>query len=67
MDRGGDIATGQRVGYIRVSSLGQNPDRRLDGVEIDTLFTDTVSGKSADRPQLQALLGFVRANGRVGY
>ena len=25
------------------------------------LFTDTVSGKSADRPQLQALLGFVRA------
>ena len=55
------MASGQRVGYIRVSSLGQNPDRQLDGVEVDTLFTDTVSGKSADRPQLQALLGFVRA------
>lgn len=54
------MVSGQRVGYIRVSSLGQNPDRQLDGVEVDTLFTDTVSGKSTDRPQLQALLGFVR-------
>jgi DNA invertase Pin-like site-specific DNA recombinase len=55
------VVAGQRVGYIRVSSLGQNPDRQLDGVEVDTLFTDTVSGKSADRPQLSAMLGFVRA------
>lgn len=55
------MAAGQRVGYIRVSSLGQNPDRQLDGVEVDTLFTDTVSGKSAERPQLSAMLEFVRA------
>jgi DNA invertase Pin-like site-specific DNA recombinase len=55
------VVAGQRVGYIRVSSLRQNPDRQLDGVEVDTLFTDTVSGKSADRPQLSAMLGFVRA------
>jgi DNA invertase Pin-like site-specific DNA recombinase len=48
------------VGYIRISSVGQNTERQLDGVEVDTLFTDTVSGKSADRPQLSALLGFVR-------
>jgi DNA invertase Pin-like site-specific DNA recombinase len=59
------MPTGQRVGYIRVSSLGQNPDRQLDGVEVDTLFTDTVSGKSTTRPQLQAMLAFVRAGDTV--
>lgn len=55
------MVSGQRVGYIRVSSLGQNPERQLDGVEVDTLFTDTVSGKSTTRPQLRAMLAFVRA------
>jgi DNA invertase Pin-like site-specific DNA recombinase len=55
------VVKGQRVGYIRVSSLGQNPERQLDGVEVDTLFTDTVSGKSTTRPQLSAMLAFVRA------
>ena len=54
-----------RVGYIRVSSLGQNPDRQLEGIEVDRVFTDTVSGKSVDRPQLAALLGFVRVGDTV--
>ena len=54
------MASGQRVGYIRVSSVGQNPGRQLDGVEVDRVFTNTVSGKSAARPQLQAMLAFVR-------
>lgn len=54
------MAGGQRVGYIRVSSLGQNPDRQLEGVEVDRVFTDTVSGKSVERPALSALLAFVR-------
>src|SRR6266851_5294217 len=54
------MASGQRVGYIRVSSVGQNPARQLDGVELDRVFTDTVSGKSAARPQLQAMRAYVR-------
>jgi DNA invertase Pin-like site-specific DNA recombinase len=54
------VAGGQRVGYIRVSSAGQNPARQLDGAELDRVFADTVSGKSATRPQLQAMLAFVR-------
>ena len=54
------MAGGQRVGYIRVSSAGQNPGRQLDGVKVDRVFTNTVSGKSADRPQLAAMLAFVR-------
>lgn len=59
------MANGQRVGYIRVSSVGQNPERQLDGVEVDRLFTDTVSGASTARPQLQALLAFVREGDTV--
>jgi DNA invertase Pin-like site-specific DNA recombinase len=54
------VAGGQRVGYIRVSSVGQNPARQLDGAGLDRVFTDTVSGKSAARPQLQAMLAYVR-------
>ncbi len=54
------MARGQRVGYIRVSSAGQNPARQLDGVELDRVFTDIVAGKSATRPQLQAMLAYFR-------
>ncbi len=52
--------TGQRVGYMRVSTLDQNPDRQLDGVQVDRVFTDSASGRSTSRPQLEAMLAFVR-------
>jgi len=52
--------SGQRVGYTRVSSLDQNPDRQLDGVEVDRVFTDSASGRCTARPQLEAMLAFVR-------
>lgn len=45
-----------RLGYKRVSTLDQNTDRQLDGVEVDVVFEDKASGKDTDRPQLQALL-----------
>lgn len=46
-----------RIGYIRVSSVDQNTDRQLDGVEgLALSFTDHASGGSTKRPQLQALL-----------
>ena len=51
---------GQRVGYIRVSTLDQREDRQLDGVELDRRFIDRTSGKDIKRPQLTALLGFIR-------
>ena len=31
---------GQRIGYIRVSSFDQNPERQLEQVRVDRLFTD---------------------------
>jgi hypothetical protein len=51
---------GQRIGYIRVSSLDQQVDRQLDGMELDQSFTDKASGKDAKRPQLEQLLRFPR-------
>jgi DNA invertase Pin-like site-specific DNA recombinase len=51
---------GQRIGYIRVSSLDQNPERQLEGVAVDRVFTDKASGKDVRRPQLDNLIAFVR-------
>lgn len=51
---------GQKIGYIRVSSAEQNTERQLDGLTMDRVFTDKISGKSTDRPQLQEMLRFVR-------
>lgn len=50
-----------QVAYIRVSSLGQNTERQLEGMTFDESFTDHVSGQSAqDRPALQEMLRFLR-------
>jgi DNA invertase Pin-like site-specific DNA recombinase len=52
--------TGQTVGYIRVSSLDQNTDRQLDGQQLDRIFTDRLSGKDTARPELEAMIRYVR-------
>ncbi|TCL38885.1 DNA invertase Pin-like site-specific DNA recombinase [Raoultella planticola] len=36
---------GQRIGYVRVSSFDQNPDRQLEQIEVGKVFTDKASGK----------------------
>jgi DNA invertase Pin-like site-specific DNA recombinase len=36
---------GQRIGYIRVSTLDQHIERQLDGLQVDKTFTDKASGK----------------------
>jgi len=56
---------GQRIGYIRVSSFDQNPDRQLEGVQVDRTFTDKASGKGVNRPQLEALISFAREGDAV--
>ena len=48
------------IGYIRVSSITQNTDRQLDGIELDKIFEDKVSGKDTNRPQLNACLDYLR-------
>jgi DNA invertase Pin-like site-specific DNA recombinase len=56
---------GQRVGYIRVSTLDQEAGRQLEGMQLDRTFTDHASGKDTKRPQLEQLLSFVRSGDTV--
>jgi DNA invertase Pin-like site-specific DNA recombinase len=51
---------GQRIGYVRVSTLDQHPERQLDQVQVDRLFMEKASGKDTQRPELDAMLAFVR-------
>lgn len=56
---------GQRIGYVRVSSFDQNPDRQLEQVTVDRLFTDKASGKDTQRLELERLHAFVREGDTV--
>src|SRR3982750_106788 len=56
---------GQRIGYIRVSSLDQQVARQLEGIEVDKTFIDKASGKDTKRPQLELLMSFVRTGDTV--
>jgi len=47
---------GQRIGYVRVSTLDQNTDRQLDGVVVERCFADRASGKDTRRPELEAMI-----------
>lgn len=54
---------GQRVAYIRVSSVDQNEARQVEALSelsVDKTFTDKASGKNTERPQLQAALNHLR-------
>ena len=51
---------GQHIGYIRVSTVDQNTERQLAGIELDKVFEDKASGKDVKRPQLEACLDYLR-------
>lgn len=51
------------IAYVRVSTIEQNEIRQLEGLKkygIDKWFTEKVSAKDTNRPQLQAMLEFAR-------
>lgn len=50
-----------KIGYARISSADQNPSRQLEQLKgCEKIFQEAASGASKERPQLQALLGYVR-------
>lgn len=52
---------GQVVGYVRVSSVDQNPARQYEAIgDVDKWFEDKLSGKTRIRPSLEAMLSHVR-------
>lgn len=51
------------IGYVRVSTQEQNEARQLEALEkysIDKYFTEKISGKNTERPELQNMLDFAR-------
>ena len=54
------MSKGQIIGYVRVSTIEQNDSRQLTGIVVDRVFTDKCSGKDINRPQLKAMLEFIR-------
>lgn len=57
--------SGQKIGYIRVSTVEQNLDRQLDGLELDKVFEDKVSGSTKDREGLTSMLNHIREGDTV--
>lgn len=60
------------LGYMRVSTTRQSLERQLDalaaaGIPTERIYSDKKTGTTLDRPGLNALLGYARDNGTVGY
>jgi DNA invertase Pin-like site-specific DNA recombinase len=54
---------GKRIGYARGSSANQNLGRQLEQLQtakVDKIFSDRISSKSLERPQLQVMLQYLR-------
>ncbi|OTM90904.1 recombinase family protein [Acinetobacter pittii] len=49
-----------KIAYKRVSTTDQNTARQLEGMTFDKVFEDRVSGKDTNRPELLAMLDYVR-------
>lgn len=50
----------QVVGYVRVSSQGQNTARQLLGIKLDKEFVDMVTGSNKERKGLMDCISYVR-------
>ena len=51
------------IAYVRVSTAEQNEARQIEALkkhDIDKWFTEKVSGKNMNRPQLEAMLDYMR-------
>ena len=52
-----------KIGYIRVSTEHQETARQQEimcGYQVDRIFSEKLSGANTDRPQLRAMLDYVR-------
>ena len=57
-----------KVAYVRVSTVEQNENRQLEALKqygINKWFVEKISAKDTKRPQLQAMLNFVREGDTV--
>ena len=64
----GSVTEGQRIGYVRVSTVAQTLDQQraaLNATGVAKTFSDTMSGARDDRPGLAELMAYVRAGDTV--
>lgn len=57
-----------KVGYVRVSTQGQNLERQeiiMEKLGIERMFIDKLSGKNTERPGLNDMLDFIREGDEV--
>lgn len=57
-----------KVGYVRISTREQNTarqDKLMEDLGVERIFTDRMSGKNAERPELQRMIDFVREGDSV--
>ena len=62
------MSKGKHIAYVRVSTAEQNEARQREALakyEIDKWFIEKASGKDINRPQLRALLEYVREDDTV--
>lgn len=52
-----------KVGYVRVSTVEQNPARQdelMKSFGVDKVYSEKLSGKDTKRPQFQEMIDFLR-------
>lgn len=52
-----------KIGYVRISTKEQNTARQdvlMEQLGVEKVYTDKLSGKNTDRPELQKMMDFVR-------
>ena len=57
-----------KIGYIRVSTQEQNTMRQealMETLDVDEVYIDRMSGKNANRPELQKMMEYVRRGDTV--
>jgi len=62
------LGKGKNVAYVRVSTVEQNEARQreaLKAYDIDRWFIEKASGKDTKRPELQAMLDYIREDDTV--
>lgn len=57
-----------KIGYVRVSTVLQNPKRQevlMEELGVDKMFVDKCSGKDTDRPELKKMMDYIREGDEV--
>ncbi len=59
---------GENIAYVRVSTADQNPERQKEALKvygIDRWYEEKISGKDTERPELKAMMDYVREGDTV--